>query len=102
MTDIHKFLSEIEDAVYSSINKQEGDSLIEGYEKLFNIIKFEDYKLSLQKDLKIAIKHKAYSKKILLWFANNDYFINNKKIELHSINEKLPTYFNLDKNKEAI
>ena len=32
MTNIKKFFSEFEDVVYSSINKQEGDKIINGYQ----------------------------------------------------------------------
>ena len=93
MNNINKFFSEIEDLVYSSTNKQDADDLIKGYTKLFNLVDFSDYKLSFQKDLKIAIKHKAFANKIVLHYSNNIYYINNYPIELHSINDLLPTYF---------
>jgi hypothetical protein len=97
MIDTHKFLLEIEDMAYSSLEKQEADKLIDGYCKLFNVVDFNDYKLSLKKDLKIIIKHKAFANKIILHFNNNSYYINNEKINLNLINNILLNYFNIDK-----
>jgi hypothetical protein len=97
MFDTHKFLLEIEDMAYSSLEKQEADKLIDGYYKLFNVVDFNNYKLSLKKDLKIIIKHKAFANKIILHFNNNNYYINNEKINLNLINNILINYFNIDK-----
>ena len=104
MTNIKKFFSEFEDVVYSSINKQEGDKIINGYQKIFNIVNFDNYKLSLQKDLKITVKHKAFANKVYLWFNNGSYFINDREVELNSINDILPTFFiiELDKKEEEM
>lgn len=104
MTNIKKFFSEFEDVVYSSINKQEGDKIINGYQKIFNIVNFDNYKLSLQKDLKIAVKHKSFANKVYLWFNNGSYFINDIEVELNSINDILPTFFiiELDKKEEEM
>ena len=104
MTNIKKFFSEFEDVVYSSINKQEGDKIINGYQKIFNIVNFDNYKLSLQKDLKIAIKRKAFANKVYLWFNKGSYFINDIEVELCSINDILPTFFiiELDKKEEEM
>ena len=104
MTNIKKFFSEFEDVVYSSINKQEGDKIINGYQKIFSIVNFDNYKLSLQKNLKIAVKHKAFANKVYLWFNNGSYFINDREVELRSINDILPTFFiiELDKKEEEM
>ena len=48
MTNLLKFFSEIEDVVYSSKNKLEADAIINGYQRLFNHVNFNDYRLSLQ------------------------------------------------------
>ena len=103
MTNLLKFFSEIEDVVYSSKNKLEADTIINGYQRLFNHVNFNDYRLSLQKNsLKIAIKHKAFANKIFLFYNGKDYFLEDKAVDLDSINDLLPTFFiiTLDKKEK--
>ena len=103
MKAINKIFSEIEDVVYSSNNKQEADEIINGYQKLFNIVNFDNYKLSIQKSFpKLIIKHKAFANKIYLYYSKHNYYIEDQIIELSSINDILPTYFiiTLDKKEQ--
>lgn len=94
MTNLNKFFSKIEDAVYSSKNKLEADKIIGGYQRLFNSVNFADYRLTLQKNsLQIAIKHKAFANKIFLFYNGENFFIENKMVKLDSINDLLPEYF---------
>ena len=101
MTNLHKLISEIENVVYSTKSKQEGDELIKAYQRLFNQVNFQDYKLTFQKtSLKISIKHKAFANKIFLFYNNGNYYLENKIVELETINDLLPEYFIITLDKK--
>lgn len=90
---MNKLLSRIENLAYANFTKEEADVLIKATIRLFEEVNFSDYKLNVNKDLSITIKHKAYSNKIKLTFNKEDYFINNEKVNLFQLNLLLPKYF---------
>lgn len=99
MIDIKKLLSEIESIVYENgTSKIDADKIISNYIELFGYTNFKDYKITIIKNpLRLQIKHKAFNKKIFLYFKNNRLHIDNKIVQLKDINKILPTYFLIDK-----
>ena len=102
MINTKKILSEIESIVYEDgISKIDADQIISSYVGLFGYTNFKDFRVTVIKNpLKLQIKHKAFSKKIFLYFKDNCLYIENKIIQLEDINKILPSCFDIDKKEE--
>jgi len=90
---MNKLLSRIEDLAYANLSKEEADKLVKSAVRLFEEVNFSDYKLNVNKNLSITIKHKAYANKIKLMINKNNYYINDNLINLSDINSALPKFF---------
>lgn len=93
-----KLLSEIEDVIYTSENKEEADKLMKKYISLINSFKSTDYNFTVQSyPLQICIKHKAYSKKFSLSYKLNSWYLNKQTILPNELEKKLEEFFFLTK-----
>lgn len=97
-----KLISKLEDVVYSTQDKYEADNIITNYIRFINYFDLTDYKIffNFEKQFRLFIKHKAFSKKISIYFINNELYINDMPTELEEINKIIPTFFELDKKEE--
>ena len=102
MINTKKILSEIESIVYEDgTSKINADQIISSYVVLFGYTNFKDFRVTVIKNpLKLQIKHKAFNKKIFLYFKDNCLYIENNIVQLEDINKILPSYFEIDKKKE--
>lgn len=98
-----KILSKLEDLIYSNNDKLKQDKLFKLYLNLFNQVDFTNYKVMLKENpIKLIIKHKAFNNKVCLYYNDDQLYLENKKVDLHDVNELLPTFFiiSLDKKEK--
>lgn len=103
MKNKKQLVSEVENIVYETVSEKiEADRIISNIEQAIFAINLDKYKINvLSNPLRLIIKHKAFSNRLILTFKKNKFFLDELQVPLAELNKSLDCYYELDK-KEAM